>query len=109
MFVAITVVEWAFAYGNPAFAIVAALLLVIATYVALSVVRLKQSLEESIDVLALVPLYVLFTWSLPWFFLNQQLILPAVYAVILALCFAYVYINEVNLFEIGFIRENMFK
>ena len=83
--IAITACEYVFAYQNVAYGIVIALALAIGIYLMLSVLHLDDRITSCGESLALIPLYILFTSSLPWFFINQQFLLPAVYSAILAL------------------------
>jgi uncharacterized protein len=93
----ITVCEYIFAYQNVAVGIGMAIAMVIAIYVSLSFFHLDNRITRSVESLALIPLYVIFTSCLPWFFINQQFLLPAVYACILALCGWHMYRNDLSL------------
>jgi len=101
----ITTSEWLFAYKDVAYGITLALLVAIAIYIVVSVTRIKQPFADCAETLALVPIYILFTSSLPWFFLDQQFLLPAVYLVILALCFWHIYDRKLSLAEVGLRRS----
>lgn len=107
---AITLSEYVFAYQNVAYGIVIALALTIAIYVVLSVLRFDHRIVVCAESLAIIPLYILFTSSLPWFFLNQQYLLPAVYSCILGLCLWHVYQRSLNLREIfGFSKDKLLR
>ncbi len=107
---AITVTEWVFAYKDVAYGIVLALFLAIAIYLTISVFRLSQPVTNSAESLVLLPLYILFTSSLPWFFISQQYLLPAVYSIILALCLWHIYQKKLSLRELfGFSRDKLLK
>ncbi len=107
---AITITEWIFAYQNVAYGIGLALFLAIAIYIAISVTRLSQPIVNCAESLALIPLYILFTSSLPWFFINQQYLLPAVYSCIMGLCLWHVYQKKLSLRELfGFSKEKLVK
>ena len=82
----ITFCEWVFAYQDVTYGIILALFLALIIYMVIPVVRLEQSFTDCVESLVLIPLYILLTSSLPWFFLSQELLLPAVYSTILALC-----------------------
>ena len=109
IFIAITATEWVFVYKNVAYGIGLALFLVIGIYTVISVIRLSQPLINCAESLALIPLYILFTSSLPWFFINQQYLLPAVYSTVLALCLWHIYQKKLNFSELGFHREKWLK
>jgi len=107
---AIALCEWVFAYQNVAYGIAIALGLVILIYIMLSALHFEQQLARCAESLALIPLYILFTSSLPWFFINQQYLLPAVYSCILALALWHIYQNKLSLKQIfGFSRKHVVK
>ncbi len=106
---AIATTEWIFAYKDVAYGIGLALFLAIGIYVVISVIRLSQPITDCAESLALIPLYILFTSSLPWFFINQQYLLPAVYSVILALCLWHIYQKKLNFSELGFKKDKWLK
>lgn len=107
---AITACEWVFAYQNVVYGIVIALGLVVLIYAMLSILRFEQRLVNSAESLALIPLYILFTSSLPWFFINQQYLLPAVYSCILGLSFWHIYQKHLDLKQIfGFSKKHLLK
>jgi|SRR3990172_3010059 len=108
--VAITISEYIFAYFNVAYGIVISLALVIIIYLMISLLKFDRGIIDVSETLVLIPLYILFTASLPWFFINQQYLLPAVYSCILALCLWHVYQKHVSLKEIfGFHKEKLLK
>ena len=108
--IVITIAEYIFAYHNVAYGIVIALALTIVTYLALSVLKFDRWVTDCGESLVLIPLYILFTASLPWFFINQQYLLPAVYSCILALCLWHIYQKRLNVREIfGFHKEQLLK
>ncbi len=108
--IAIAVSEYIFAYENVAWGIVAALALAIGIYLMISILKFDRRITDCGESLALIPLYVLFTSSLPWFFINQQYLLPAVYSCILGLCLWHVYRKNLSLRRIfGFRKERLLK
>jgi len=105
---AIAACEYVFAYQNVAYGIAIALALAIAIYLMLSIFHLDQRITDCGESLALIPLYILFTSSLPWFFINQQYLLPAVYSCILGLCLWHVYQRNLSLKELfGISKEKL--
>ncbi len=105
---AIAACEYVFAYQNVAYGIAIALALAIAIYLILSIFHLDQRITDCGESLALIPLYILFTSSLPWFFINQQYLLPAVYSTIIGLCLWHVYQRNLSLKELfGFRKEKL--
>lgn len=105
----ITLCEWVFAYYDVAYGIIFALILAIAIYMVVPITRMGRAFSRSAESLALIPLYILFTSSLPWFLLSQELLLPAIYSAVLALCGWHIYRNNLNLKDIGFRRGNLIK
>ena len=105
----ITFCEWVFAYQNVTYGIILALFLALIIYMVIPVVRLGQPFTDCVESLVLIPLYILLTSSLPWFFLSQELLLPAVYSTILALCAWHIYRKNISLRDIGFSRDRVLK
>jgi len=94
---AIAFCEYIFAYKNVAYGIIISLVLVVILYTLLTVSPLSDELASSIESITLVPLYILFTSSLPWFFVHQYFLLPAVYSCVLALCWLHIYQKQLDL------------
>ena len=108
--VAIAGCEYLFVYYDVAFGIGAALFMVLGIYAIIAIFRLNQLVINSAGSLVLLPLYILFTSSLPWFFINQQYLLPAVYSIIIALSLWHVYQSKMSLKNIfGFRKEKLFR
>ncbi|HEY77666.1 MAG TPA: CPBP family intramembrane metalloprotease [Dehalococcoidia bacterium] len=105
----ITVCEWLFAYQDPRLGITLALFLALVIYLVTPIVKLGQPFTDAAESLVLIPLYILFTSSLPWFFLSQALLLPAVYSAVIALCAWHIYRKRISLREIGFRRDKWLK
>jgi hypothetical protein len=98
----ITFCEWVFAYQNVACGITLALFLALVIYLVIPVIKLGQAFTDCVESLVLIPLYILFTSSLPWFFLSQELLLPVVYASVIALSAWHIYQKNISLRNIGF-------
>ena len=107
IFLSITFCEWVFAYQNVTYGIILALFLALIIYMMLPIVKMGQPFNDCAESLVLIPLYILFTSSLPWFFLSQELLLPAVYSAILALCAWHIYRKNISLRDIGFRRDGL--
>ena len=73
------------------------------------IARMGQAFTDCAESLVLIPLYILFTSSLPWFFLSQELLLPAVYSAVLALCAWHIYRKNISLRDIGFRSDKILK
>lgn len=105
----IAVCQWVFAYQDVAWGIILALSLTLMIYLALPLVRIGQRAIDCAESLILIPMYVLLTSSLPWFFLSQEFLLPAVYTAVLALCGWHIYRKNISLRDIGFRRQGLLK
>ncbi|MBI3931312.1 MAG: CPBP family intramembrane metalloprotease [Chloroflexi bacterium] len=107
---AITACEYIFTYQDVAYGIVIALALAMAIYLILSIFHFDQGITDCGESLALIPLYILFTASLPWFFISQEYLLPAVYSCVIGLSLWHVYQKNLSLKEIfGFSKEKLLK
>ena len=109
IFIAIIISEYIFAFKNVGYGIVLSLFITLAIYIIVSVIRMEKDFIKSAESLALIPLYVLFTSSLPWFFINQEYLLPSVYSIILALCFWHIYEHRMDLQDLGFRKNSLLK
>jgi membrane protease YdiL (CAAX protease family) len=111
IFAAIVLFQYIFTFSNVGHGILLSLLLTLIVYVLISVVRMQSELIRSAESLSLIPLYVLFTSSMPWpwFFVEQQLLLPMVYSLILGLCFWHMYEHDIDLPDVGIIWKKTSK
>lgn len=109
IFLAIVISQYVFVYQDVGYGIIICLFITILIYITISAVRMQKKFIRSAESLALIPIYVLFTSSLPWFFINQQLLLPAVYSIILALCFWHMHENNLQPSDVGLTSENLLK
>ncbi|MEM2167776.1 MAG: CPBP family intramembrane glutamic endopeptidase [Candidatus Bathyarchaeia archaeon] len=104
-----TLTQYFFAFINPALGILSALASVTALYLALSLLsgRLNQALRESIEIICLIQIYTLLISSLPWFFVSQELLIPATYSILLALCIWHIKDSGMTLAEMGFRKAGL--
>ena len=100
MLAAIAACEWVFVYRNVAYGIMIALFMALAIYLVNSLMIPDTLLSVCLSTLAPIPLYILFTSSLPWFFIDQQYLIPAVYSIVLILCFFYIYHRQLSIARI---------
>ncbi|MEE8168531.1 MAG: CPBP family intramembrane glutamic endopeptidase [Candidatus Hydrothermarchaeales archaeon] len=107
--VSITVLEYIFVYTSVSYGILLALFLTIAIYILISLPEKENEMILAAESLALLPLYVLFTSSLPWFFVKQSYLLPAIYTIILGLCAWHIYDRGIGMHALGLTRENAVK
>ncbi|PWB50010.1 MAG: hypothetical protein C3F06_12970 [Candidatus Methanoperedenaceae archaeon] len=109
IFLAIALSQYIFAYRDVTYGIVLSLLITLSIYILVSVAIMDEDYIKSAESLALIPLYVLFTSSLPWFFINQQYLIPAVYSVILALCLWHMNEHRIDFRKLGFTKKKALK
>jgi len=103
--VVLTALEYVFAYHNVGYGIIMALFLTLGIYIIISIPETETPVLRAAESLALLPLYVLFTASLPWFFVDPTYLIPAIYSIILALVFWHIYYKEISFEELGFIKD----
>ncbi len=99
--------EWVFSFHDVSWGVALALLLALAMSGYVSLAEPGRAAVDGIDALALLPLYILFTSSLPWFFLDRDLLLPAVYLVIIILCGWYIFQKNLSLAAVGLRAERL--
>jgi len=109
IFLAIVISEYFFTYKDAGYGIILCLISIILVYVIISAIDMEHSFINSAESLAIIPLYVLFTSSLPWFFIDQQFLLPAVYSIILALCFWHMHEKNILPKDVGLKKNSLFK
>ncbi len=110
IFALIILSQYIFVYSDASYGIILSLLIILIIYIIISVIKMRSDLRRLAESLALIPLYVLFTSSMPWFFIEQQLLLPLVYSLILGLCFWHMYEYNIELDEVGIKKNiNLFK
>lgn len=105
----VTLTQYFFAFMDPALGIFSALASVTALYLALSLLslRIEQALRESVEIICLIQIYMLLISSLPWFFVSQDLLIPATYSILLALCLWHIKDSSMTLEEMGFRRARV--
>lgn len=107
IFAGIVLSQYIFVYANVGTGIILSLVMVILIYTIISIKKMSYELIRTAESLALIPLYVLFTSSLPWFFIEQEFILPMVYSLILGLCFLHMYQYNINWKDVGIVKGRM--
>lgn len=99
--VTIAIVELFFALYLAAYGIIAALASITAFYLVISISKLGQSTTKFVETICLILTYVLLVSSLPWFFLRQDLLLPAVYIIFIVLCVWHIWNSDLKFKDIG--------
>ncbi len=89
--------EWVFVYRDAGWGITLALFMSIAIYAAVSLWVADPRLADCLESLVLLPLYILFTSSLPWFFIDQLYLIPAVYSLVTGLALVHAYRKRIDL------------
>lgn len=102
---AIAACEWVFSFRDVSWGVAMALFIAVAMFGYASLAEPSRAAVDGIDALALLPLYILFTSSLPWFFLDRDILLPAVYLIIILLCGWYIYQKGLALSDAGLRTE----
>ncbi len=105
IFLSIVISQYIFVYSSASYGILLSLLIALAIYIIIAVVKMRSDLVRSAESLVLIPLYVLFTSSLPWFFVEQQLLLPMVYSLILGLCFWHMHQHNIDPKDVGLLIQ----
>jgi hypothetical protein len=97
----IAVVELFFASYLAAYGIISALASITIFYLIISIAKLGHFTVEFVETTCLLLTYVLLVSSLPWFFIRQDMLLPAVYLVLIVLCLWYIWNSNLKLKYIG--------
>jgi len=92
--------EYILVYHDVTYGIIFVLCTVTWTYLLISVKEMSSA-----ESLVLVLICILFTSSLPWFFLNQAYLLPCVYAAIMGICFYHVRQKKLSFEELGIKKQ----
>lgn len=100
----LTFTQYFFAFTDPVLGILSALASVTALYLTLSLLNkdISQPSRESIELICLLQIYTLLISSLPWFFISQELLIPATYSILLALCLWHIRDSSLTFEEMGF-------
>ncbi len=98
---AIGITEYLFALGQSTYGILTALAFTLLLYAIISFVEAEAAVVEVIEVIALLFIYILLISSLPWFYIKQELLFPAVYLILIALCVWYIQDADLSLSDIG--------
>jgi membrane protease YdiL (CAAX protease family) len=106
----VALTQYIFTYRSPSTGVLASLALALGLVGIAALAPLSLEFRRCLDSLALLPLYVLLTASLPWFLLDQRLLLPAVYYGILLIILRHLVGRGFSwgaLRALGFRRDNL--
>jgi len=81
------VIEYLLVYVSGAIGVLAALASALILYALISVLDVSESLANALEDISILLIYIMLMAGLPWFYLSQSLLIPAVYSLVLALCF----------------------
>lgn len=104
--VLIGIVEYIFVFMDASLGILLSLLCVLTLYGTISIITLNQAVTDALEATGLIFIYILLVSCLPWFFFRQEVLIPAVYSVVLALCFGYIYVKKISLEYIGIVKAD---
>lgn len=107
--VLLAITEYVFAFVAASIGILICLVSLLAVYGLLSFLKVSESMSTALENVALLFVYVMLVSALPWFFFRQDLLIPAVYSVVLALCFWRIHSKNLSLGYLGFVRKNLVK
>lgn len=94
-------IQYVFVYVDAALGIFLSLAGALGVYGAASVGRLGR-VGEVLEVVTLLFIYTLVVSSLPWFFFPGDLLVPAVYSVVLGISFMHMYYKKLRVADVGF-------
>jgi len=103
----LTITQLAFLNAAESAGILLALVSALAAHTLLPFLNVSESLAEAVKDISLLFIYMLLSSTLPWFFLRQDLLVPAVYSLVLALCFWRVRSKNLSPREIGLVRNRL--
>jgi membrane protease YdiL (CAAX protease family) len=98
---ALAFTEYLFAAGQNAFGIIAAIAFTLVLYGLASTGKMEEGVTEVVEGICLLLLYVLLISMLPWFYIKQEYLFPAVYLILIALCIWYIKDADLSLKEVG--------
>jgi len=94
-------VEYIIVYISESIGILLVLVTLLVTYGLLSVVNVSEAMAKIVEDISLLFIYMMLMSALPWFFFKQELLVPAVYSLVLALCFWRIHTENISLESLG--------
>lgn len=101
------VTEYAFVYVDAPTGIMLSLFSLLAIYSLISVLKVSEHLSETLENISLLFIYVMLVSALPWFYLKQDLLTPAIYSMILTLCFWRIHSRNLSFESLGFVKRGL--
>ena len=100
-------VEYIIVYISESIGILLVLVTLLVTYGILAVINVSEAMAKIVEDISLLFLYMMLMSALPWFFFKQELLVPAVYSLVLALCFWRIHTENISLESIGVAFTNL--
>jgi len=100
-------VEYIIVYISESIGILLVLVTLLVTYGLLAVVNVSEVMAKIVEDISLLFIYMMLMSALPWFFFKQELLVPAVYSLVLALCFWRIHTENISLESIGVAFTNL--
>lgn len=97
----ISVCMYVFMNQDQSYGLVLALLLIIAIDIMLAIWAFDRNIEKCVEKLSLIPLCLIFTSSLPWFYISPSFHVPGKYTAVLFICGLQIYQESISLDELG--------
>lgn len=95
--------EYAFVFVQGALGVVFSIAAIIFVFGAISVWKTKGAVADMFENITLLFVYILLITSLPWFYFNEQTLIPGVYTLVLALCAWTIYSKRLSLKDVGLV------
>jgi len=100
-------VEYIIVYISESIGILLVLVTLLVTYGLLSVMNVSEEMAKIVEDISLLFIYMMLMSALPWFFFKQELLVPAVYSLVLALCFWRIHTENISLESLGMAFTNL--
>jgi membrane protease YdiL (CAAX protease family) len=101
MVLLIFLTETILVYISEAVGILLVVVSAVVIYALISILNLSERTVNAIEDISLLLIYILLVSVLPWFFFRQELLVPAIYSMVLALCFWRVRSRNLSLESLG--------
>lgn len=80
------VIEYLLVYVSEALGILSALASTLIIYGLISILNVSDALSNALEDVSILLIYIMLMAGLPWFYLSQNLLVPGVYSLVIALC-----------------------
>lgn len=100
---ALGLTEYSFVYIQGALGVSLSVASIIFIFGLVSIWKVRREIADMVENISLLFIYILLITSLPWFFFSQELLIPGVYTLVLALCFWTIYSRRLTLRQVGLV------